>query len=311
MPLMALLPSRPWDHLKISPGVWFFMNHYAVQPDSAAHDHNYLELAFVMKGRARHYTVWGEAACRPGDIYIIPVGAWHGYARCEDLEVFNCLLSPELLGNELAWIVNDETWRGPLETHPFRGGTGVRKRRTTTAQRDKLRERLESLLAAHDRQASRTEILGHLMLALEIVRTSRHIKENAIATTPGHPAIRRALEILHGDIAREWSLTGLAETLKLNPSYLVRLFRAETGKSPMKYLDGIRAEQAAGLLLSTRLRIGEIGPRVGWPDPKQFARAFQRQFNVSASIYRQRMARAFATDRPHTAPRDQEASGTK
>ncbi|MFH1496655.1 MAG: AraC family transcriptional regulator [Verrucomicrobiota bacterium] len=294
MSLLALLPSRPWAHLKVSPGVWFFMNRYAAQPDSAAHDHNYLELAFIMKGRARHYTVRGETGCRPGDIYIIPVGAWHGYARCEDLEVFNCLLSPALLGNELAWIANDESWRGLLEPHPTPGGTGIRKRRATSTQMDRLRERLESLLAAHDRQASRTEMLGHLMLLLEIVRASRRTGDTTTSTKPGHPAVRRALEALHGDIAREWTLPAVAEVLKLNPSYLVRIFRAETGRSPMKYLDGIRAEQAAGLLLSTRLRIGEIGPRVGWPDPKQFARAFQRQFNLSASVYRRRMTRAFA-----------------
>ncbi|MBC2601735.1 helix-turn-helix domain-containing protein [Puniceicoccus vermicola] len=36
-------------------------------------------------------------------------------------------------------------------------------------------------------------------------------------------------------------------------------------------------------------RVGEIGERVGWSDPKRFAENFRRHFGMKASEYRRRM----------------------
>tara|TARA_B100001971_G_scaffold102173_1_gene94174 strand:- start:12178 stop:12366 length:189 start_codon:yes stop_codon:yes gene_type:complete len=57
----------------------------------------------------------------------------------------------------------------------------------------------------------------------------------------------------------------------------------------MKYLAERRAKMAANLLLSTPLRVGEIGQQVGWSDPKVFSRNFRKYFGMKASDYRRRM----------------------
>jgi len=77
-----------------------------------------------------------------------------------------------------------------------------------------------------------------------------------------------------------------AGRLHLDPSYLVRLFTAHTGLSPMAYLGRHRAERAATLLVQTDSSAAEIGREMGWPDPNYFARRFKAYFGLGATAYR-------------------------
>ena len=98
------------------------------------------------------------------------------------------------------------------------------------------------------------------------------------------------MRLLEGDVARRWTLTGLAEELHLAPGYLVRLFKAATGLPPMAYLAQLRAEHAAVLLLHSDEPVTCIGRAVGWPDQNYFARRFKAHYGLSATTYRERFA---------------------
>ncbi|MGE9292671.1 MAG: AraC family transcriptional regulator [Puniceicoccales bacterium] len=254
------------------------------QQPAAAHDHNYLELAFVMGGRARHLTVHGAETCGAGEVFVIPVGAWHAYSDCRSLELYNCLLSPSLLRNELGWLAGDLKIV-PLLGFDSRGlESGVRKLDLPRGRLKRLRALLEALNISYRREAPRMELLGHLLLLLSSLRN--FVPDTEAKAQPMHSAVLKAIDFLNRDITHEWTLTELATKLKLSPPYFVRLFRSTTGRTPMSYLESLRAEQAATLLASTQLRVGEVGERVGWPEPKHFARVFKRHFGKSATAYR-------------------------
>jgi AraC family L-rhamnose operon transcriptional activator RhaR len=105
-----------------------------------------------------------------------------------------------------------------------------------------------------------------------------------------HQAVTEGIRLMEEDIRRDWTLPDLAKRLKLDKSYLVRLFRAHTGSPPMQFLTRLRAERAAMLLLRTKRDIGIIGQQVGWDDPNYFARRFRAHFGVSATNYRKQFA---------------------
>jgi len=115
-----------------------------------------------------------------------------------------------------------------------------------------------------------------------------------------HPAVVQAMRLLEADIARDWTLTGLAAELHLAPGYLVRLFNAATGLPPMAYLGQLRAEHAAVLLLHSDEPVTSIGRAVGWPDQSSFARRFKAHYGLSATTYRKRFA-SRATHLHHSA----------
>ncbi|HEY4570293.1 MAG TPA: AraC family transcriptional regulator [Kribbella sp.] len=109
------------------------------------------------------------------------------------------------------------------------------------------------------------------------------------ALVPGgtpHPLVQRAMRSLEAAIDEPWTLDRLAATVNLAPGYLVRLFGRTAGISPMAYLNRLRAERAAGLLIETELPVATIGALVGWHDPSHATRRFRSAFGLSASQYR-------------------------
>jgi AraC-like DNA-binding protein len=76
------------------------------------------------------------------------------------------------------------------------------------------------------------------------------------------------------------------ETLPHSPEYLRKLFKKETGLSPLKYLTKIRLENAKRLLNlrpndQNRLKIKEISEMCGFPDPLYFSRIFKKYYGHS------------------------------
>ncbi|MDX3004555.1 AraC family transcriptional regulator [Kribbella solani] len=103
---------------------------------------------------------------------------------------------------------------------------------------------------------------------------------------PAHPAVQHAMRLLEADPADAWTLERLSARINLAPGYLVRVFGKSIGMAPMAYLNRVRAERAAGLLIETELPISTIGTQVGWPDPSHATRRFRSAFGLSPSQYR-------------------------
>ncbi len=230
---------------------------------------------------------------------------WHGYSDCMGMEILNCLISPVLLERELAWMKDDPVFSNLLGIGLPPGLGKVRRLSAAPVSRNALRDLLRNLKTAYSGRRSRMEILGRLFLILDFIQSLEKTSDVEIPSQLApHPAIRQAIDLMHSRMEEDWTLERFADLLRLNPSYLVRLFRSETGVSPMKMLSRIRAERAATLLLSGSARVGEIGLAVGWAEPKHFAACFQRHFGISASAYRQKMAKTLGRDHPRYSETD-------
>jgi len=287
--MITLSQDQPVRHLEVSQSACFYMNH-SRGFGNAAHDHNFLEIAFILNGKTRHFAIQSEEECSAGDVYIIPIGAWHGYREGEEFEIANCLLSPALLERELAWLKEIACFRDLFGLDRPIGLASVRRLRLSPTALQSLLELLDELETVFREEGSRVALLGRLLLVLDLLQEAYGKAAAAAAPeAPSHAAVRQAVDLLCNGIAEEWSLERLAACLRLSPSYLVRLFRAQMNVPPMQFLSRIRGERAATLLLFGKMRIGDIGVAVGWPDPKQFAACFQRHFGLSASAYRKKM----------------------
>jgi AraC family transcriptional regulator, L-rhamnose operon transcriptional activator RhaR len=287
-------PKRPFRRVQLSESMWFWMSHLQSHPDTEAHDHTCLELAFIMSGRTRHITVRGTKVCHGGTVLIIPPGAWHGYAECSSMEIYNCLLSSALLQNELAWAAHDNDLASLLPS-PLTFQTEITELNIPVRILPQLQDTLAVLHQSFlSQSATKAQILGQLLLLLHLLSSSARKVKQPPAMGDIHPSVRQALLAFQRDIAYPWTLSNLAAELRITPSYLVRLFQNNLGLAPMKLLANRRAELAATFLLTGKLSIGEIGERVGWPDPKQFARSFRQYHHINARDYRKRMLDRFA-----------------
>jgi transcriptional regulator GlxA family with amidase domain len=76
------------------------------------------------------------------------------------------------------------------------------------------------------------------------------------------------------------SVNDLAKRVRLSPSRLRQLFKAETGTSPIKYRRLLRLEHAKSLLENSLLSVKEIAGEVGYSDVSHFVRDFRIRYNV-------------------------------
>ncbi|CAG5092205.1 Response regulator containing CheY-like receiver domain and AraC- domain [Thermobacillus xylanilyticus] len=107
-----------------------------------------------------------------------------------------------------------------------------------------------------------------------------------------HHLIRQTIHILETEYDQDITLSGLAERLYLNPNYLSTLFKNETGTTFTQALLRIRMEKAKELLRTTKLKIYEVGSRVGYADSAHFSRVFKNHENMSPYEYREKYAQA-------------------
>jgi len=107
-----------------------------------------------------------------------------------------------------------------------------------------------------------------------------------------HHLIRQTIHILETEYDQDLTLSGLAERLYLNPNYLSTLFKNETGTTFTQALLRIRMEKAKELLRTTKLKIYEVGSRVGYADSAHFSRVFKNHENMSPYEYREKYAQA-------------------
>lgn len=97
--------------------------------------------------------------------------------------------------------------------------------------------------------------------------------------------IHRVIEFLHGHFERKLHIEDLAAVAALSPSHFSRLFRRETGKSPMDYLIALRLAKARKLLRSGSPRITEIALQCGFASSSHLAHSFRKAYGLTPSAY--------------------------
>lgn len=117
----------------------------------------------------------------------------------------------------------------------------------------------------------------------------KKIRPEAALITHSRGSIREVLAYLDANF-RDPGLTlqSAADHFFINPSYLSRAFKQDTGKTFVEYLTGLRVEEAARLLMHGDLRSYEAGERVGIPDAKYFGVCFKKYKGLTLAEFRKR-----------------------
>ncbi|WP_407495748.1 AraC family transcriptional regulator [Pseudooceanicola sp. MF1-13] len=154
--------------------------------------------------------------------------------------------------------------------------------------------RVQSLLTAICEEARAPGVgsemmMGHLMdaLLLSTVRSSylKCGKEHWI-TSMRDGAVVRALQLLHDDFARRWTVEDLAVEVGLSRAVLARRFVQSVGMPPLSYLAAWRMKVAARCLANRDDGLAQIAVTVGYESEASFSRAFKREFGLAPDEFR-------------------------
>ncbi|MDR0668484.1 MAG: response regulator [Treponema sp.] len=117
-------------------------------------------------------------------------------------------------------------------------------------------------------------------LACRLIGLNRRGRRNSLS--------QRILACIQENPGADLSLYALSEKFFLNPSYLSRRFKEETGKNITDTVLELRLEEACRLLKETERKINRIAVLVGYESPAYFSNIFKRRFGVSPQEYRGR-----------------------
>ncbi len=117
----------------------------------------------------------------------------------------------------------------------------------------------------------------------------KKIRPESLLLSHSRLSIREVLTFLQESFrSPDLTLQSVADRFFINPSYLSRAFKQDTGKTFVEYLTGLRMEEAARLLANEGLRSYETGEKVGIPDAKYFGVCFKRYYGLTLAEFRKR-----------------------
>jgi AraC-like DNA-binding protein len=148
-----------------------------------------------------------------------------------------------------------------------------------------------AVMEAKEKRAGGSGILsklGELMFA-ELVR--RYVESLPDGSTGWLAGLRdrhigRALNLLHADPARAWTLDQLAKDIGLSRSSLADRFTTIVGSPPMQYLQKWRLQMAASKLADGASNIATIAAEVGYESEAAFSRAFKKSVGLPPAEWR-------------------------
>lgn len=102
---------------------------------------------------------------------------------------------------------------------------------------------------------------------------------------------------LHQHHAQNVQLADVAKQFGMSLRNFNRRFLTATGKTPLRYLQGLRIEEGRDLLGNSNLSIAEIAEKVGYQDSSYFSRLFRDILSTTPQEYRKSMrSKLFSVD---------------
>ncbi|MBR2796821.1 MAG: helix-turn-helix transcriptional regulator [Clostridia bacterium] len=84
----------------------------------------------------------------------------------------------------------------------------------------------------------------------------------------------------------KFALQAIADALFVNGSYLLRVFKANTGHTLLWYHNHIRCERAKELLRLRDRSISQVGEQVGFVSSAHFSHVFKKMTGMTPTDYR-------------------------
>jgi AraC-like DNA-binding protein len=99
-------------------------------------------------------------------------------------------------------------------------------------------------------------------------------------------AISKALNLLHANPERDWTLEVVANAVAMSRAAFANRFKSLVGQPMFQYLTAIRMQRARELLRDTSLPVYEVAGRAGYESDLAFKKTFKKHSGMTPRQYR-------------------------
>ena len=134
-----------------------------------------------------------------------------------------------------------------------------------------------------DRSTQELEVTALLLLLSAVL-----IREGVMTpadSKKGESRLQPALAFIEENYNGCIKISDLEKLLNLSKEHIIRLFKAETGKTPAEYVLDIKIKRSMELLKEGELSVTEISSALGFSSPSHFSKTFKSRLETTPRQY--------------------------
>lgn len=248
------------------------------------HKHEYLELTYILKGQAR-YCIEGETQIlRTGDLLLGNPGVVHR---------FDLRAGEEPPVEVYIGVSNFHFQDMPQQSLILPDGGHVLHCRSELKQ--DLNQLIQTMISETKNQQTgqyfmiKAYLVQLLLLVVRQIRgeEKREKKGYIFESRSKGYVVKRIIAYMNENYATRISLDQIAQNMYLSPVYISKIFKEETGESPIRYLIQIRLEKAKEILEDENCgSIRDVALAVGYDDVYYFSKLFKKYYGIAPAYYK-------------------------
>jgi len=253
------------------------------QEDTALHSHGFVEIVLVAEGSATHEVDGSKRKLQRGDLFAILPGSSHRYMDAADFKIAQFVVRNGFLEELPSFVRNMRGFRAL-----FVQGLGSRRRPPLSDAALAECLSLMELVKAEiwNGRDGGTDMVKSLLLEF-IVKVCR-LSESGDSCALWDWADFGGLSFyIDSHMKEPASIDEMAKVCGVSSRTLLRRFKAQTGLSPMEFLNRTRLERAARMLREGCAGIKDIALDCGFCDGNYFSKQFKKSFGLSPRAFRQ------------------------
>jgi len=252
------------------------------------HEHDFLELVYVLEGKAEHTLNDTVMTISHGNYFIIDYGMKHKYKPIGDspLRIINCLFSPMVID---ASLKNCRRFQDVINHYLINFDSNILNSNPTNfLYHDHNNEILKILKRLRKEYDAKKIGYEEVMRAQFIELLINIIRNITIPDTDvfDNNIVQYIIKHVKKHYAEKLSLKVIADKYNYSLANASRIFKDRTGLSFQDYVQSVRIKESCRLLMNTTDSIPIIAQSVGYGDTKFFNQLFKRHLGISPSEYR-------------------------
>ncbi len=254
----------------------------------------YPEIFVVEDGGFLHESDSGTQALRRGSVVVNHPGNRHAVKQPEGARIARVRFLPEWFANDLEQIVKAPDLFSLIFAHLWLDYPSESTLFTFTLSEDRMAA-VESdlyILWTELNEGRQMSALAKITLFKLLLHISDEFaifwrQQNRIEL---RPEILTALLWMEDAISRGTTiqLKDMEPEIGMTLDHFGKIFKKVAGITPAAYFQQRRLHRGAWRLLTTDERIREVAKKTGFTDFDQFSKLFQKQFELSPGVYRQK-----------------------
>lgn len=256
--------------------------------DSQYHDHDFTEIAYILSGKGCYIVNGITYNVEAGDLIMCNPGVKHQ-------NIVTNVKEPTV--EFICGFTNFHFKNMPPNSVVLKDGGYILH--TDAELRQEINKHCYEMIAENDANKPGKCFMLKARLMQILLLVVREVYDVNPERTKGYNfesynksyAVKRIINYLNENYEHKISLEQIAHNMYLSPVYISKIFKEETGESPINYLIKIRLEKARDILTHSDSRsIKNIANSVGYDDVYHFSKLFKKYYGVAPLYFKRSLA---------------------